>query len=108
MKQETIGRNIRMHRLKRGLTQEQLAEQSGLSVNHIGQVERGVKQISLSALSHVAEAMNTTLGALLSDESQSCSERVKGLFDGVSAWQQDVIVEVATAVKESLQKHQNE
>ena len=39
---QTIGKNIRLARLSSNITQEQLAEKSGLSVRYISQLERGL------------------------------------------------------------------
>lgn len=38
-----IGKHIRKKRLKRGLTQEDVAERIGCSAKHFGRIERGLK-----------------------------------------------------------------
>ena len=42
MDPEEIGRNIRRHRTKRGMTQEQFAEAADLSASYVRQVEVGL------------------------------------------------------------------
>ena len=43
-----IGNRILQHRLKLGLTQDQLSEHLGCTPNYLGQLERGTKNLSLS------------------------------------------------------------
>ena len=58
-----IGLNITIIRERRGLTQEKLAELSGLHRAYIGQIERGEKNIGLRNLEKIA----TALGIQISD-----------------------------------------
>ncbi|SDJ40173.1 helix-turn-helix domain-containing protein [Paenibacillus naphthalenovorans] len=44
---QTVGEQIRRVRKLRGMTREQLAEQSGLIFSYINDVERGIRNISL-------------------------------------------------------------
>ena len=54
-----IGENIRNERLKQGITQEQLAEMSNLSLNFISTIGRKEKQnISINSLMAIASALN--------------------------------------------------
>ena len=46
----TIGRNIKTMRIACGFTQEVLAEKAEISVEHITQVERGNKMMSVHSL----------------------------------------------------------
>ena len=62
------GRNIRRHRKKLGLTQEQLAERADLHRTFIGVVERGEKTLSLDSLARIARALGTTPQELLSSD----------------------------------------
>jgi transcriptional regulator with XRE-family HTH domain len=55
---ELIGNNIRIFRQKSGLSQEQLALQSGMNTSYIGQIERGEKNPTIRTLEKIA----TTLG----------------------------------------------
>ena len=43
MELESIGRNVSRYRLKKKLRQGDLADLAGLSINHVGAVERGEK-----------------------------------------------------------------
>ena len=49
---------LRALRRERGLTQEQLAEQTKLSVDFISLVERGVNALSFETIEQLAKALN--------------------------------------------------
>ena len=63
--QKTLGEAIRTERLARHLTQEQLAEKSDLSLNFIGNLERGEQMASLESIVRVAEAMKISGAELM-------------------------------------------
>lgn len=64
---KTFGRSIRSYRKQRGMSQEDLAEKSGLSRNYISDIERGVRNPSLLALIGIAKALRMPLRDLLAD-----------------------------------------
>lgn len=47
---EAIGESIRLHRLKNGMSQEQLALNAGVNTSYIGQIERGEKNPTIKVL----------------------------------------------------------
>jgi transcriptional regulator with XRE-family HTH domain len=53
-----IGANTRRWRLKRGLTQEGLAEIADLDLRFIQRIERGATNLSVSVLIAIAEALD--------------------------------------------------
>ena len=55
--QSLVGENIRAHRLRRGFSQEQLAELAGVHRTYIGGIERGERNVTLAAVSAIAEAL---------------------------------------------------
>jgi XRE family aerobic/anaerobic benzoate catabolism transcriptional regulator len=60
-----VGRRVRELRDRARLTQRALAERSGVSPRYLAQLEAGDANISLERLTDVAQALGTTLGALL-------------------------------------------
>jgi transcriptional regulator with XRE-family HTH domain len=62
-----IGNRIKYYRKDAGLTQEQLAEKSGLHNTYIGQIERGEKNVTVKNIYKIAEALNVPLDVLFSD-----------------------------------------
>ncbi|MGE0705421.1 MAG: helix-turn-helix domain-containing protein [Vicinamibacterales bacterium] len=67
-----FGAALRAWRHRRHLTQEQLAERSGLSYKFIGEVERGTGNPTLETLARLANALGISMSGLLADaESKS-------------------------------------
>ena len=50
----SIGKKIRKYRRERGMTQEELAEKTNLSTNHLGAIERAEKNLTLVNLINIA------------------------------------------------------
>lgn len=61
-----IGGRIREKRKQNHFTQERLAEDLGVSVGYVSQVERGVTKISLELLSAIASLLSCDPAELLS------------------------------------------
>ena len=62
--QRSLGRRIRELRSKHGWTQEQFAGFCGLHRTYLGHVERGEKNVSLSTVSRLANALGVRISAL--------------------------------------------
>jgi len=62
---EILAENVRVYRNINGLSQEQLAEISGLHRTYIGSVERKERNVTLNTLICLAKALNTTVPNLL-------------------------------------------
>ena len=57
---------LRGERLKRSLSQEALAELSGLSRNYVSSIERGIVSPSLATLEKLAKALGISIAKLMS------------------------------------------
>ncbi len=55
-----VGRNAARIRKERGLTQEQLAERSGLSQQYLSGLERGLRNPTIVTLFELAAALGAT------------------------------------------------
>lgn len=55
-----MGRKIREQRKARGLTQEQLAEQLGISASFLGHLERGTRIASLDTLAQLCNSLQVS------------------------------------------------
>lgn len=60
-----IGNNVREYRKKLGLSQEELADLSGVHRTYIGAVERGEKNISALSIAKIAKALKIKPDKLL-------------------------------------------
>lgn len=63
----TTVKNIRRMRLKRGWSQEELADRCGLHRTYIGSVERGERNITLATLERIAKALDVLPQNLISE-----------------------------------------
>ena len=63
-----FGKTIRSIRTKRGLSQEALADASGLDRTYVSAVERGKRNISLRNIYKLARALGVKAGDLLKEK----------------------------------------
>ncbi len=59
-----IGRKIRAHREKRGLSQEEMADLAGLDRAYYGGIERGERNVASVNLVKIASALKLEVGDL--------------------------------------------
>lgn len=62
---QRIGNGISKRRIELGLSQEELAERSGLHRTYVSDVERGLRNLSILTLDRLATALDIPLGALM-------------------------------------------
>jgi XRE family transcriptional regulator, regulator of sulfur utilization len=62
------GERIRLARLQRGLSQENMADLLHLSTTAYGDIERGKTELTINRLSQIAQVLETSVVALISDE----------------------------------------
>ena len=67
MDKQTMGDRIREIRKKQGLTQDGLAERLEVSVEFVGQIERGLKLPSMPVFIKLIEVLNVSADYLLRD-----------------------------------------
>ena len=67
MEKLTMGDRIKEARKNKRLTQEQLAERLDISVEFVGQIERGIKLPSMQVFIRLIEALNVSADYLLRD-----------------------------------------
>lgn len=73
--QRIIGKNIKKARVACGYTKELLAEKAEISVEHITQVERGNKMLSVLSLMRVAEALHVSIDVLVYDKATNDAKK---------------------------------
>lgn len=62
-----FGDRVREERLKRSLSQEQLAAKAGVHRTYIGMIERAEKNITLENIQKIAGALNIKLSEIFRD-----------------------------------------
>ena len=62
-----LGSNIRAERLRRHLTQEQLAEKLNMSINYVGKLERGVIIPSALVIFKLSKILRTDMNELFKE-----------------------------------------
>ncbi|HET6997664.1 MAG TPA: helix-turn-helix transcriptional regulator [Solirubrobacterales bacterium] len=60
-----LGKNLRDARKKLGLTQEQVAERSGVQAGEVSRIEAGIRDPRVSTLEKLAAAVEMKPGQLL-------------------------------------------
>ena len=66
-----LGRRVRHFRTEKGLSQEKIAERSGISAKYMSDLERGAANVSIQILERVASNLGTTTTDLLNNEHEA-------------------------------------
>ncbi len=82
--QQDFGSAVKTQRLQLCLTQEELAERSGLHRTYITDIERGVRNVSLRSVERLARALETTLAELLYNADRKQNISSGRVFPGMS------------------------
>lgn len=103
-----IGRRVRAFRLKRGLSQENLSELSGLTPAHFSHVETGNTKVSLPSLVNIANALEVTMDDLLADSLLHTAhvnmKAMNELLSDCSDKELNALLHIMIASKEALRK----
>lgn len=67
-----IGKNIKSRRKELHVTQQQMADELYLSLSLISKLERGVKAVSMETFQMIADYLQTSVAALMSDPDDPC------------------------------------
>jgi len=65
--QQQLGARIRQFRQKKGWSQEEFADRCGIHRSHMGEIERGNANVTLSTLVIIAQTLSTSAATLLRD-----------------------------------------
>jgi transcriptional regulator with XRE-family HTH domain len=64
-----VGHRIRARRMAKSMSQETLARALGITFQQVQKYEKGANRVSASRLTHIAEVLQTPVGALISADS---------------------------------------
>jgi len=101
-----IGKRIRNIRLKQALTQDKLAELSGIETRYLSKIENGTSKLSLPCLMSVANALHITVDTLLMDNilasKPNLLNEVEEVFSDCSPAEIFVFTQTLIALKNNL------
>lgn len=106
-----IGQKIRQYRKALGMSQEQVAEQIGISLTHMSHIETGNTKLSLPVLVDISKILNVQTDELLFDgrgEKTIAIQEVAETLETCTVEQAQVIADVVKATKIALDKHLQE
>ena len=108
---KSIGKRIKIARIKSDMTQEQLAEKIDLSPTHLSNIETGTTRVSLATIVSLANALSVTVDHLLCEDlvcakpliQQEISDLLADCSDSEIRFLRDILA----AVKDTLRKEYN-
>ena len=99
-----IGERLKKARLKKGYTQEKLAELLNVSIAYLSRIETGKAQINLKRLSEVCGLLEVTEGYILNGASSNSdsylNNEIGTILKDCSAEKKDMIYKVAKIISE--------
>lgn len=76
----SLGASVRSRRFRLGISQEELAERAGLHRTYIAGIEGGRRNITLKSIQKLAQALETSVGALLAESDNSLRKDIPSLL----------------------------
>ena len=64
---KTLAHNLRVLRLAKGWSQEEMAEECGLHRTYVGAIERGERNVTLNTLNNLAKALGVSAAELITE-----------------------------------------
>lgn len=99
-----IGSRLKQARLKAGLTQQEMAEKTNLSVAFISRIERGTSHINLKRLSEFCSILNVSEGSILNgvsdDDDRYLYSEFNDLLKSCSPKKQKLIYRLSKLIAE--------
>lgn len=96
-----LGRRIKDARLKKKMTQEQLAEKADISAYYLGEVERGIKAPSLKVFVSIIDALEVSADSLLRNSTTGGSvyvnSEISQLLDSLTPKQRSGALDILKA-----------
>lgn len=103
-----IGKRIKIERIKADLTQEKLAEMSGVSPTHMSNIETGTTRVSLTTMVAIANALGVTLDDLMCDSVTHArvqfEQDIADILSDCDTYEIRMIADMAQALKDTLRK----
>lgn len=96
-----FGKAVRRQRVRRGWSQDKLAERAGLVGKYVGSIERGERDPGLFVMDVLAQSLGTPLGELLGSKLALSAQAVEMARDFVGCDEsiQEAVLQILKAVK---------
>lgn len=103
----SFDKNLLQFRKARGLTQEQMAQLTGIHVNSIKVYESGKSQPSLDAFKRIVKTLSVSADALLFDEDErQPADDLRLAFEAVSHMNEEDRQTIISLIEGMILKHQ--
>lgn len=103
-----IGKRVKIARIRKGISQEETAELSGISSRHMSNIETAKTKPSLPALVAIANALDTSVDYFLCDNIGKSEhvfiKEINNILKGCDGYELRIIAHVMEATKESLKR----
>jgi len=102
-----LGERLKKARKDRGLTQEQLAERSGLSTRHIAKIEKGDVNPSFEVLSTLVKTLGVSFDAIFDPAGEQVEaelQEIAGLYRACSEEGRQLVLATMRAITQEAMK----
>lgn len=101
-----IGQNIKRIRKQKGITQEQLADMTGISKVHISNMENANTKVSLASLVKIASALGTSVDWMLGVDgfSGDYTVEINEIMDGCDCKKARFLIETLRTMRDEIEK----
>ena len=104
-----IGQRIRRFRKAANLSQEQLAEQIGISVTHMSHIETGNTKLSLPVFVEIARVLSVQTDALLYDTPElnktTAKQEISELLEKCTIKEVYILTDMVKSLKMSMDRY---
>ena len=98
-----IGKRIKDKRIKLNLTQEQLAEKTGLTDTYIGAIERATSKCSIETLVKISQTLDINMDYMLfGTTTKNVDNRFSEILKSLPKDKQNLYIELCEAIANKL------
>lgn len=102
--QEYVSKRIRLLRLQKGMTQEQLAEKAGLGFNYVYKLENKPTNVKIDTIEKVINALDVGIDTFFDISFLDKTPDLSGLVDNISNLPKDKQAEVIEAFNKLIEQ----
>lgn len=108
---KAIGQRIKIARIKKGITQETVADLIDITPAHMSNVETGKTKVSLPTLIEIANALSVSVDVLLCDNVLASQNIFKGeakeIFEDCDEYETRFLVDLLKCAKTAMRRDKN-